>query len=134
MCIRDSGNLGQFTVPRDFNMMLKTYLGVLEDESGLHYLRPETAQGIFVNFKNVENTSRMKVPFGIGQVGKSFRNEITPGNFISVSYTHLDVYKRQHLEDFAHFTSSHRQGAGVGPAEAQAHPGYRNSITWRRRT
>ncbi|MEN0069920.1 MAG: glycine--tRNA ligase [Propionicimonas sp.] len=78
----ECGTLGRFTVPRDFNMMLKTYLGVIEDESGLHYLRPETAQGIFVNFKNVENTSRMKVPFGIGQVGKSFRNEITPGNFI----------------------------------------------------
>ncbi len=78
----ECGNLGQFTEPRDFNMMLKTHLGVIEDESGLHYLRPETAQGIFVNFKNVENTSRMKVPFGIGQVGKSFRNEITPGNFI----------------------------------------------------
>jgi len=78
----ECGNLGGFTEPRDFNMMLKTHLGVIEDESGLHYLRPETAQGIFVNFKNVENTARMKVPFGIGQVGKSFRNEITPGNFI----------------------------------------------------
>jgi len=78
----ECGNLGEFTEPRDFNMMLKTYLGVLEDESGLHYLRPETAQGIFVNFKNVENTSRQKIPFGIGQVGKSYRNEITPGNFI----------------------------------------------------
>ena len=78
----ECGNLGQFTEPRDFNMMLKTYLGVIEDESGLHYLRPETAQGIFVNFKNVENSARVKVPFGIGQVGKSFRNEITPGNFI----------------------------------------------------
>ena len=78
----ECGNLGRFTEPRDFNMMLKTYLGVIEDESGLHYLRPETAQGIFVNFKNVEGTARMKVPFGIGQVGKSFRNEITPGNFI----------------------------------------------------
>ncbi|PKQ23057.1 MAG: glycine--tRNA ligase [Actinobacteria bacterium HGW-Actinobacteria-5] len=78
----ECGTLGRFTEPRDFNMMLKTYLGVIEDESGLHYLRPETAQGIFINFKNVEGTSRMKVPFGIGQVGKSFRNEITPGNFI----------------------------------------------------
>jgi glycyl-tRNA synthetase len=78
----ECGTLGQFTTPRDFNMMLKTYLGVIEDESGLHYLRPETAQGIFINFKNVEGTSRMKIPFGIGQVGKSFRNEITPGNFI----------------------------------------------------
>ncbi|MCL1841060.1 MAG: glycine--tRNA ligase [Propionibacteriaceae bacterium] len=78
----DCGVRGQWTPPRDFNMMLKTYLGPVEDESGLHYLRPETAQGIFVNFKNVQMTSRMKVPFGIGQTGKSFRNEITPGNFI----------------------------------------------------
>lgn len=76
------GNKGSWTEPRDFNMMLKTHLGVIEDESGLHYLRPETAQGIFVNFKNVVTASRMKPPFGIGQVGKSFRNEITPGNFI----------------------------------------------------
>jgi glycyl-tRNA synthetase len=76
------GNRGQWTEPRDFNMMLKTYLGVVEDESGLHYLRPETAQGIFVNFKNVEGAARKKPPFGIAQTGKSFRNEITPGNFI----------------------------------------------------
>jgi len=76
------GTRGQWTEPRDFNMMLKTYLGPVEDESGLHYLRPETAQGIFVNFANVQKSARMKVPFGIGQVGKSFRNEITPGNFI----------------------------------------------------
>ncbi len=62
--------------------MLRTYLGPVEDESGLHYLRPETAQGIFVNFLNVLNTSRKKPPFGIAQTGKSFRNEITPGNFI----------------------------------------------------
>jgi len=76
------GVRGSWTEPRDFNMMLKTYLGPIEDESGLHYLRPETAQGIFVNFANVQGSARMKVPFGIGQVGKSFRNEITPGNFI----------------------------------------------------
>lgn len=76
------GNKGQWTEPRDFNMMLKTYLGPVEDASGLHYLRPETAQGIFINFKNVVQTARMKPPFGIAQVGKSFRNEITPGNFI----------------------------------------------------
>jgi glycyl-tRNA synthetase len=63
-------------------MMLKTFLGPVEDDSGLHYLRPETAQGIFINFKAVQQTTRQKVPFGIGQVGKSFRNEITPGNFI----------------------------------------------------
>ena len=76
------GTRGEFTEPRMFNGLLKTYLGVTEDESGLHYLRPETAQGIFVNFDNVMRTARMKPPFGIGQIGKSFRNEITPGNFI----------------------------------------------------
>jgi glycyl-tRNA synthetase len=76
------GTRGAWTEPRQFNMMLKTYLGVIEDESGLHYLRPETAQGIFLNFMNVMNASRKKPPFGIGQQGKSFRNEITPGNFI----------------------------------------------------
>ena len=76
------GTRGQYTAPREFNMMLKTYLGPVESEEGLHYLRPETAQGIFVNFLNVQTTSRRKPPFGIGQMGKSFRNEITPGNFI----------------------------------------------------
>ncbi|TCP54918.1 glycyl-tRNA synthetase [Tamaricihabitans halophyticus] len=76
------GVRGQYTEPREFNMMLKTHLGPVESEEGLHYLRPETAQGIFVNFLNVLTTSRKKPPFGIGQIGKSFRNEITPGNFI----------------------------------------------------
>ena len=76
------GNRGTFTEPRVFNRMLRTHLGPVEDESGLAYLRPETAQGIFINFKNVLQTSRKKIPFGIGQIGKSFRNEITPGNFI----------------------------------------------------
>ena len=76
------GTRGQWTEPKMFNGLLKTYLGVTQDESGLHYLRPETAQGIFVNFENVMRTSRLKPPFGIAQIGKSFRNEITPGNFI----------------------------------------------------
>ncbi len=70
-----------FTSIREFNLMFKTFQGVTEDAKDTVYLRPETAQGIFVNFKNVQRTSRKKVPFGIGQVGKSFRNEITPGNF-----------------------------------------------------
>ena len=61
--------------------MFKTFQGVTEDSKSVVYLRPETAQGIFVNFKNVQRTSRKKIPFGIGQIGKSFRNEITPGNF-----------------------------------------------------
>ncbi|EWC58878.1 Glycyl-tRNA synthetase [Actinokineospora spheciospongiae] len=76
------GTRGEYTEPREFNMMLKTHLGPVETEEGMHYLRPETAQGIFVNFLNVLTTSRRKPPFGIGQIGKSFRNEISPGNFI----------------------------------------------------
>jgi glycyl-tRNA synthetase len=76
------GNKDIWTEPKSFNGLLKTSLGPVEDESGMHYLRPETAQGIFVNFNNVLNAARMKPPFGIGQMGKSFRNEITPGNFI----------------------------------------------------
>jgi glycyl-tRNA synthetase len=76
------GTRGQYTEPRAFNMMLKTFLGPVESAEGMAYLRPETAQGIFVNYLNVQTTSRRKPPFGIGQIGKSFRNEITPGNFI----------------------------------------------------
>jgi glycyl-tRNA synthetase len=76
------GTRGRWTEPKQFSGMLRTFLGPVEDESALHYLRPETAQGIFVNFLNVLNTSRRKPPFGIAQTGKSFRNEITPGNFI----------------------------------------------------
>lgn len=70
-----------FTDIRQFNLMFKTFQGVTEDAKNVVYLRPETAQGIFVNFKNVQRTTRKKLPFGIGQIGKSFRNEITPGNF-----------------------------------------------------
>lgn len=70
-----------FTEIRQFNLMFKTHAGVTEDSKNVVYLRPETAQGIFVNFKNVQRTSRKKIPFGIAQIGKSFRNEITPGNF-----------------------------------------------------
>jgi glycyl-tRNA synthetase len=76
------GTKGAFTEPRMFNGLLRTTLGAVEDGSGLAYLRPETAQGIFINFRNVQQSSRRKIPFGIGQIGKSFRNEITPGNFI----------------------------------------------------
>ncbi len=76
------GTKGDFTEPRDFNGMLRTTIGVVEDAGAVHYLRPETAQGIFVNYLNVMTAARKKPPFGIGQTGKSFRNEITPGNFI----------------------------------------------------
>src|SRR5213595_2336235 len=70
------------TEPRHFNLMFETHVGALQDESSAAYLRPETAQGIFINFKNVAQLARRKPPFGIAQVGKSFRNEITPGNFL----------------------------------------------------
>jgi len=76
------GAKGAFTEPRMFSGLLRTYVGPVQDESGLAFLRPETAQGIFINYKNVEQSSRRKIPFGIAQIGKSFRNEITPGNFI----------------------------------------------------
>ncbi|MFT0761744.1 glycine--tRNA ligase [Scrofimicrobium sp. R131] len=78
----DCGTRGNWTEPKAFSGLLKTYLGPVDDESGLHFLRPETAQGIFVNFSNVMTSARKKPPFGIAQIGKSFRNEITPGNFI----------------------------------------------------
>jgi glycyl-tRNA synthetase len=73
---------GELTAPRRFNLMFKTFLGAVEDEASQVYLRPETAQGIFINFANVLAASRKKPPFGIAQIGKSFRNEITPGNFV----------------------------------------------------
>lgn len=72
----------EWTSPRQFNLMFKTYIGPVDDESNKTYLRPETAQGIFVNFKNIVDTTRVKIPFGVAQIGKAFRNEITPGNFI----------------------------------------------------
>ncbi len=71
----------ELTAPRQFNLMFKTFMGALEDSASVVYLRPETAQGIFVNFLNVQQSTRQKVPFGIAQIGKAFRNEITPGNF-----------------------------------------------------
>ncbi len=73
---------GELTQPRNFNLMFKTFMGPVEDEASIIYLRPETAQGIYVNFLNVLNSSRLKIPCGIAQIGKAFRNEITPGNFI----------------------------------------------------
>ena len=73
---------GDLMEPRNFNLMFKTFIGPVEDDTSIAYLRPETAQGIFVNYKNILNTQRTKIPFGIAQIGKAFRNEITPGNFI----------------------------------------------------
>ena len=81
ICCPECGSK-EFTDIRQFNLMFKTNMGVVEDKKSAVYLRPETAQGIFVNFKNIQRTTRRKLPFGVGQIGKSFRNEITPGNFI----------------------------------------------------
>ncbi len=72
---------GTLTAPRQFNLMFKTYMGPIEEDAGLVYLRPETAQGTYVNFQNVQTSMRRRIPFGIAQIGKSFRNEISPGNF-----------------------------------------------------
>ena len=76
------GVSGQFTEPRDFNLMFRTHMGPVESDENLVYLRPETAQGIFTNYENVRRTQRLKLPFGVAQIGKSFRNEITPGQFV----------------------------------------------------
>jgi glycyl-tRNA synthetase len=78
----DATRPGSLTEPRQFNLMFKTYVGAIQDEDSVAYLRPETAQGIFLNYKNVLDTSRVKIPFGIAQIGKAFRNEVTPRNYI----------------------------------------------------
>ncbi|MFL5668350.1 MAG: glycine--tRNA ligase, partial [Chloroflexota bacterium] len=80
--LRHAADDGVLTPPRRFNLMFKTYMGPVEEDAAIVYLRPETAQGSYVNFKNVQQSSRKKIPFGIAQIGKSFRNEISPGNFV----------------------------------------------------
>ncbi len=94
----DAKSLGTLTEPREFNLMFKTTVGALAGEEGTAFLRPETAQGIFVNFKNVLDSSRVRVPFGIGQIGKSFRNEITPRNFTFRSRE----FEQMEIEFFCH--------------------------------
>ncbi|MFG0329349.1 MAG: glycine--tRNA ligase [Phycisphaerales bacterium] len=94
----DAKNPGTLTEPRQFNLMFKTYVGAVQDEDSVAYLRPETAQGIFTNYKNVLDTMRVKVPFGIAQIGKSFRNEVTPRNFIFRSRE----FEQMEMEWFCH--------------------------------
>ena len=94
----DAKELGTLTPPREFNLMFKTYVGALSSEESKAFLRPETAQGIFVNFKNVLDSSRVRVPFGIAQMGKSFRNEITPRNFTFRSRE----FEQMEIEFFCH--------------------------------
>jgi glycyl-tRNA synthetase len=92
------GNEGTFTEPREFNLMFKTHMGPIETEDNVVYLRPETAQGIFINFENVRRTARLKLPFGIAQIGKSFRNEITPGQFVF----RTREFEQMEMEYFCH--------------------------------
>jgi glycyl-tRNA synthetase len=94
----DTTEAGTLTEPRQFNLMFKTYVGAIQNDDAVAYLRPETAQGIFLNFKNVVDTMRVKVPFGIAQIGKAFRNEVTPRNFIFRSRE----FEQMELEWFCH--------------------------------
>lgn len=94
----ETGQPGKWTEPQQFSGLMKTYLGPVDNEEGLHFLRPETAQGIFVNFNNVLTSSRKRPPFGIGQIGKAFRNEITPGNFIF----RTREFEQMEIEYFTH--------------------------------
>ena len=94
----DAKEVGTLTEPREFNLMFKTQMGALSNEDSMAFLRPETAQGIFVNFKNVVDSSRVKIPFGIAQVGKSFRNEITPRNFTF----RVREFEQMEVEFFCH--------------------------------
>ncbi len=98
----DAKELGTLTPPREFNLMFKTYVGALSGEEGVAFLRPETAQGIFVNFKNVLDSTRVKIPFGVAQMGKSFRNEITPKQFTFRSRE----FEQMEIEFFCHPNTS----------------------------
>lgn len=99
----DTEEAGTLTEPRQFNLMFKTYVGAVEDSSAVAYLRPETAQGIFANFRNVIDTSRVKIPFGIAQIGKAFRNEVTPRNYIFRSRE----FEQMEIEFFVHPKEAH---------------------------
>jgi glycyl-tRNA synthetase len=127
------------TAPKSFNLMFETAIGKTEDSKSSVYLRPETAQAIFVNFKNVLNSSRKRLPFGIAQIGKAFRNEITPGNFIfrtlefeqmEIEYFIEEADWEKHFEDWATWMSDWAQSIGIDaarlhrtevPAESAAH-------------
>ena len=102
-----TGEPGSLTPPRAFNMMFETYVGALRDASAVAYLRPETAQGMFVDFKNVVDTGRVKLPFGIAQIGKSFRNEITPRNFIFRSREFEQMEMEYFISEDADWAKAH---------------------------
>ena len=111
-----TGEPGSLTPPRSFNMMFETYVGALRDDTAVAYLRPETAQGMFVNFKNVVDTGRVKLPFGIAQIGKSFRNEITPRNFIFRSREFEQMEMEYFIAPDADWQKCHRDWIDAGLA------------------
>lgn len=104
-----TGKPGSLTPPRSFNMMFQTHVGAMQDASAIAYLRPETAQGIFINFKNVVDTGRVKLPFGIAQVGKAFRNEINPRNFIFRSREFEQMEIEYFISPAADWESAHKE-------------------------
>jgi len=104
-----TGEPGSLTPPRDFNLMFETYVGALRDDSAVAYLRPETAQGMFVDFRQVVDTSRVRLPFGIAQIGKSFRNEITPRNFIFRSREFEQMEMEYFIHPDADWAAEHRR-------------------------
>jgi len=104
-----TGEAGSLTPPRAFNMMFETYVGALRDASAISYLRPETAQGMFADFKGVVDTGRVKLPFGIAQIGKSFRNEITPRNFIFRSREFEQMEMEYFIHEDADWAKCHRE-------------------------
>ena len=117
MCPNDGGPL---SAPRRFNLMFTTHMGPVEDDGSIVYFRPETAQGSYVNFKNVQQSSRKKIPFGIAQIGKSFRNEISPGNFVF----RMREFEQMEMQYFVRPEDG--GGGGVRGLAAQAHaPGTR---------
>jgi len=104
-----TGEPGSLTAPRAFNLMFETYVGALRDASAIAYLRPETAQGMFADFKGVVDTGRVKLPFGIAQIGKSFRNEITPRNFIFRSREFEQMEMEYFIHEDADWAKCHRE-------------------------
>ena len=134
----DTNTPGTLTEPRDFNLMFETYVGALKADDALAYLRPETAQGIFLNYKNVLDTMRVKVPFGIAQIGKSFRNEVTPRNFIFRSRE----FEQMEMEWFCHPSEAKKwfdywvdqrmrwwRGLGVSEANLRLRPHDRDELS-----
>ncbi len=124
------GSKDQFTEPRMFNLMFRTFMGPVEDAAATVYLRPETAQGIYVNFLNVQGTARQRVPFGIAQIGKAFRNEITPGNFIfrtrEFEQAEMQYFVRpgddeEWFERWMHERLSWHESLGVRPDKLRLH-------------